>query len=122
MVVFCTYHSPWAEKILGNRLMDRLGKASYITYIVQAPLWHYFLACSNFLGHRPLSQSSATMTQFLLFGLLLVLASLVLDAFVDEPVRTWLRRSGNTRQGVTSRNGSDQVQAHSGEELKWRKI
>jgi peptidoglycan/LPS O-acetylase OafA/YrhL len=92
IVLLCTYRSPWAEKVLGNRAMDRLGKASYITYIIQAPLWHYFLAFCNLLTRRTLSDSTATMAQFLIFGVVLVGVSLCLDLFVDEPVRNWFNR------------------------------
>lgn len=92
IVLLCTYRSPWAEKVFGNRAMDHLGKASYITYIIQAPLWHYFLAFCNLLTRRTLSDSTATMAQFLIFGVVLVGVSLCLDLFVDEPVRNWFNR------------------------------
>ena len=92
IVLLCTYRSPWAEKLFGNPAMDRMGRASYITYIVQAPLWHYFMAFSNLFTRHPLSDSRATMAQFLVFAVVLVGISLCLDLFVDEPVRNWFNR------------------------------
>jgi peptidoglycan/LPS O-acetylase OafA/YrhL len=92
IILLCTFHSPVTEKIFGNPLMDRLGKASYITYIVQAPLWHYFVAFVNLMRHQALSDSISTVPLFLLFVLILVGASLCLDAYFDEPVRAWFNR------------------------------
>lgn len=99
LVLLCTYRAPIANRVLGNPAMDRLGKASYITYIVQAPLWHYFLAFVNFLKHRPLAEEHATLPVFLSFVAVLIGASLFLDAFVDEPVRSWFNRK---RQAVST--------------------
>jgi peptidoglycan/LPS O-acetylase OafA/YrhL len=102
-VVLCTYRTVFMGKILGNPLMDRLGKASYITYIVQAPLWHYFHAVFNRAQHRALTDSRTTLTEFLAFVVFLLLASLFLDAFVDEPIR---KRINSMRKSRIARRHS----------------
>jgi peptidoglycan/LPS O-acetylase OafA/YrhL len=93
-IVLCSFRTVLVGRLLGNPLMDRLGKASYITYIVQSPLWHYFHAAVNGVRHRPLSDASTGMAEFLLFVVFLLLASLFLDTCVDEPIRRRLNRWG----------------------------
>ncbi len=91
-VVLCTYPTKVMGKILGNPLMDRLGKASYITYIVQAPLWHYFHAAVNRVQHRPLADRRTGMAEFVAFVVFLLFCSLFLDRAVDEPLRRRLQK------------------------------
>ena len=101
LILLCTFRAPVANRILGNPAMDRLGKASYITYIVQAPLWHYFLAFANMIKHRPLAEEHSSMPVFLSFVAVLVAASLLLDAFVDEPVRAWFNRKRKSGAAIS---------------------
>lgn len=89
-VALCTFHAPYTQRLLGNAVMDRMGKASYITYIVQAPLWHYFQALGNLVYHRPLNQTAASIPEYLSFTVVLIGASLLLDVFIDEPLRKYL--------------------------------
>jgi peptidoglycan/LPS O-acetylase OafA/YrhL len=84
-------------KILGNAIMDRLGRASYITYIVQAPLWHYFHAAVNRAQHRELADSRTSLPEFLAFVVFLLLCSVFLDVVVDEPIRKRLNRLWKAR-------------------------
>lgn len=93
-IVLCSYRTVFMGKILGNSLMDRLGKASYITYIIQSPLWHYFHAAVNRAQNRPLSDSRTNMAEFFAFVVFLLLTSLLLDTFVDEPIRRRLNHLG----------------------------
>lgn len=101
-VILCTYPTVFMGKILGNPLMDRLGKASYITYIVQAPMWHYFHAAVNKAQHRPLADTRTSQPEFFAFVVFLLLCSLFLDAAVDEPIRKWLNKIRKSR--TASRN------------------
>ncbi|HTA79178.1 MAG TPA: acyltransferase [Terracidiphilus sp.] len=96
-VVLCTYRTIFMAKILGNTIMDRLGKASYITYIVQAPLWHYFHAAVNRAQHRELADSRTSLPEFLAFVVFLLLCSVFLDVVVDEPIRKRLNRLWKAR-------------------------
>jgi len=93
-IVLCSFRTLLVGRILGNPLMDRLGKASYITYMIQSPLWHYFQAAVNGVRHRPLSDTSTSMAEFSMFLVFLLIASLFLDACVDEPLRATLNRWG----------------------------
>ena len=89
-IVLCTYRTVFMGVLLGNSLLDRLGKASYIAYIVQSPLWLYFRAAWNTAQHRALADNRSGMAEFAAFVVFLLACSLFLDAAVDEPVRRWL--------------------------------
>ena len=96
-VVLCTYRTVFMGKVLGNAVMDRLGKASYITYIVQAPLWHYFHAAINRSQHRGLADVRTNLPEFAAFVVFLLLCSVFLDAVVDEPIRKRLNKLWKAR-------------------------
>ena len=92
LIVFCTFRSRVMDKVLGNRMMVTLGKASYITYIVQAPLWHYFQLSLNLINRRPLDVTTSSVRMFVLFVVMLLIASVWLDKFVDERIRGLISR------------------------------
>jgi peptidoglycan/LPS O-acetylase OafA/YrhL len=103
LVVLCTQPSKTMQAALGNSVMVRFGKASYITYIMQAPLWHYFQVASNLIARRPLTENSNGVVHFLVFLAILLTSSLLLDRFVDEPIRELLSRK--PRQAVVETVG-----------------
>ena len=90
LIVLCTYRSPVMQTVFGNSVMVRLGKASYITYIMQSPLWHYYQVVLNLVKGRPLSEGNTGLGQFLIFVPMLLVVSVALERFVDEPVRAAL--------------------------------
>jgi peptidoglycan/LPS O-acetylase OafA/YrhL len=92
IVVMCTFHAPWIGRMLGNPAMDRLGSASYIIYIIQAPLWHYSVGARNLISGRPLYESTVGMRGFLCYVLILICVSLLIDRLIDKPVREWINR------------------------------
>ncbi len=99
IVVLSTYPSRLGEALLGNPLIVRLGSASYITYIVQGPLWHYYKAITHDVRHlRWFSGPHAPLIFFFIFVVALSAASLLLEAYVDEPLRAWLKKPRPTRR------------------------
>jgi peptidoglycan/LPS O-acetylase OafA/YrhL len=89
VVVFFSRLSGGMAKIVGGKIFDTLGKASYVLYIIQAPLWHYWQLFTNFLTHTPTPPSLTPRWQFWLFVPALVLTSLAMERFVETPVRRW---------------------------------
>jgi peptidoglycan/LPS O-acetylase OafA/YrhL len=87
MVLACSHHGAMLSRMLGNRIFDALGRVSYVTYIIQAPLWHFFRVGSNSLLHRGAASTNVTTWQFAVYLALLVCASFFVESFVEEPCR-----------------------------------
>jgi peptidoglycan/LPS O-acetylase OafA/YrhL len=85
-----SHQSSWFSRIMGAAPLFRLGEVSYITYIMQAPLWHYFHFATNGLAHRSPTAKEASAWQFWTFLPFLILASFALSIFVEKPVRAWI--------------------------------
>ena len=83
------------DRILGNKLFIRLGSASYILYIIQAPAWHMFRITSNLLLRRPAMDLTVSVGQFLVFLPLLMCLSLVVQRLFENPLHQWILLRGN---------------------------
>jgi peptidoglycan/LPS O-acetylase OafA/YrhL len=91
LVVSFTRLSGWITATLGGAIFNKLGQASYIIYIIQAPLWHYWQALTNLVRRVPIQTPEAAKWQFLVFVPFLILASLAIQRFIEDPVRSWLK-------------------------------
>jgi peptidoglycan/LPS O-acetylase OafA/YrhL len=49
VVIFFTKNSNPLTNLIGGDIFNRLGQASYVMYIVQSPVWHYWQALTNIL-------------------------------------------------------------------------
>jgi peptidoglycan/LPS O-acetylase OafA/YrhL len=87
MVLAYSHPGAVLSRILGNRIFDALGRVSYVTYIIQAPLWHFFRVGSNTLLHRGAGSTNVTGWQFAVYLVFLICASFFIEAFVEEPCR-----------------------------------
>jgi len=89
-VIICsTRPSRWITKTIGGPLLSRLGEASYLPYILQAPVWHYWQEITNSLrGVQP--ASVVVLWQFAAFVPLLILISLGVQRYGETPLRAWL--------------------------------
>lgn len=87
MVLAYSHHGAMLSRMLGNRIFDALGRVSYVTYIIQAPLWHFFRVGSNTLLHRGAGSTNVTGWQFAVYLVFLICASFFVEAFVEEPCR-----------------------------------
>jgi peptidoglycan/LPS O-acetylase OafA/YrhL len=90
VVVSFTNVSGWITKFIGGEVFNRLGQVSYVIYIIQSPVWHYWQALTNRLRHVPLQATLVAPWQFFLFVPFLVMVSLAVERFVETPVRGWL--------------------------------
>ena len=53
LIIFFTRRQGWIAKAIGGPLLSKLGEASYVLYILQAPLWHYWQETTNSLRGVP---------------------------------------------------------------------
>ena len=90
VIVFFSRTSGGLAKLIGGEIFNTLGKASYVLYIIQAPVWHYWQLLIGFLTRTPSPPSLYPALQFWLFVPVLVLMSLVVERLVENPVRRWL--------------------------------
>ena len=90
VIVCCTRTTGWPSRVLGGRFLAKLGEASYATYILQAPLWHYWQPMTNYLRGASLQTSTVPLWQFVLFVPFLIASSFAVQHFVEVPVRTLL--------------------------------
>jgi peptidoglycan/LPS O-acetylase OafA/YrhL len=82
-----------SSRLLGSAPLEFLGVASYVIYIIQAPLWHIFRAVTDHLGHL-VSQPVVQDWQFVLYLVYLVGAALFIQRFVERPAQHYLSRKG----------------------------
>lgn len=91
VIIFFTRPADWIAKTIGGPLLNKLGEASYVVYILQAPLWHYWQPVTNYLRRAPLQTNVVAAWQFGGFVVFLVLTSLAAQSFVEAPARAWLQ-------------------------------
>lgn len=90
VIVCCTRTIGWPTRVLGGRLLAKSGEVSYATYILQAPLWHYWQSMTNYVGHASLQTSAVPLWQFVLFVPFLIASSFAVQHFVEVPLRRLL--------------------------------
>jgi peptidoglycan/LPS O-acetylase OafA/YrhL len=90
VVVFFSRTSGDLTRVIGGEIFNTLGKASYVIYIIQAPMWHYWQFFTGFLTGTRSAPALFPAWQFWLFVPVLVVSSLAVDRFVETPVRRWL--------------------------------
>jgi peptidoglycan/LPS O-acetylase OafA/YrhL len=91
VIVFSTRTTGWITRMIGGPLLGKLGEASYVVYILQAPLWHYWQPLTNYLRHAPVQTNIVPLWRFVGFVPFLVLISLAVQRFVEVPTRAWLK-------------------------------
>jgi peptidoglycan/LPS O-acetylase OafA/YrhL len=91
VLISFTRESGLVTKLFGGAVMDRLGQASYVTYIIQSPMWRYWQVFTNYLRHAPPQTSGLTAWQFCAFVPFLIVASLAVQNFVEIPLRGWIK-------------------------------
>lgn len=89
-IVCCTSTGTWTTQALGSRWLSKLGEVSYAIYILQAPLWHCWHALLNLLCHS-IDSTNVPLWRFAIFLPFLIAASVVVQRFVEIPVRNMLR-------------------------------
>jgi peptidoglycan/LPS O-acetylase OafA/YrhL len=78
-----------SSRVLGSAPLEFLGIASYVIYIIQAPLWHIFRAITDRLRHAT-GQPIVKDWQFALYLVYLVGIALLIQRFVERPAQRYL--------------------------------
>jgi peptidoglycan/LPS O-acetylase OafA/YrhL len=78
-----------SSRLLGSAPLEFLGVASYVIYIIQAPLWHIFRAITDHLRHAT-GQPIVKDWQFALYLVYLVVIALLIQRFVERPAQHYL--------------------------------
>lgn len=82
-----------SSQVLGGAPLEFLGVASYVIYIIQAPLWHIFRAITDHLRHAT-GQPIVKDWQFALYLVYLVGIALLIQRFIERPAQHYLSRKG----------------------------
>lgn len=100
LIVCCCHESSRIVKLIGSSPIYELGTVSYVTYIIQAPVWHLVtVATERLVGYNLISRQVATW-QFPVFLPILLGASFFVSRYVERPARTWIMRGWGTRSFV----------------------
>ena len=91
IVISFTRDSGWITNLLGGAVMNRLGQMSYVIYILQSPMWHYWQVLTNYLRRVPLQTAGVTTWQFCAFVPFLILSSWATQRYVESPLRIWIQ-------------------------------
>jgi peptidoglycan/LPS O-acetylase OafA/YrhL len=103
VIIFFTRRQGWIAKTIGGPLLSKLGEASYVLYILQAPLWHYWQEITNSLRGVRVQANPVALWQFAAFVPLLVLTSLAVQRHIETPVRSWLGDWKKRRRAIEPR-------------------
>jgi peptidoglycan/LPS O-acetylase OafA/YrhL len=87
LVLAYSHRGAMLSRMFGNPILDALGRVSYITYIIQAPLWHFFQIGSSRLLQRNSWNGSVAGWEFSIYLALLICSSFLVQAFIEEPCR-----------------------------------
>jgi len=99
VLTFAHSGSPMA-RVMGIRPLNIAGAASYVIYILQAPIWHAFRMATDHLRHVS-AGTPPTAWQFLAYLALLLPLALGVQDLVEKPAQRYLlawRKSKLTAQ------------------------
>jgi peptidoglycan/LPS O-acetylase OafA/YrhL len=97
IVLAFSHPRAFSTRLMGCRLFDIFGGASYVIYILQSPLWHIFRAVTDKLRH---AQGLAVVQdwQFALYVVFILGFALLVQRFIEKPAQSYLstRRPAET--------------------------
>ncbi len=93
-VISFTRDTNWITELVGGTVMNKLGQASYVIYILQSPVWHYWQVFTNYVRRMPLQSVHVAAWQFYAFVPFLIFASLATQRFIEAPLRMWIDQKG----------------------------
>jgi peptidoglycan/LPS O-acetylase OafA/YrhL len=97
VVISFTRSNGWLTRTIGGKVMNRLGQASYVIYIIQSPLWAYWQALTNHLRHFPIRVAVITPWQFIFFMPFITLLSIGVQNYIETPLYNFLASWKNAR-------------------------
>jgi peptidoglycan/LPS O-acetylase OafA/YrhL len=90
LIICCSHESSRVVNTIGSSLFYELGSVSYVIYIIQSPIWHFFTAATNKLaGHGSISGPVAAW-QFIVFLPFLIMVSFLVSRYLEGPARRWI--------------------------------
>ncbi|MHB1311658.1 MAG: acyltransferase family protein [Gemmatimonadaceae bacterium] len=89
-LVIAALSGPDSRGLLASPRLQRLGNASYSLYLIHAVGHGYYLAAVNRLVGR---EFAVSWPSFLLYAALIIGAALLMHDAIEQPARTWLRRT-----------------------------
>ena len=92
IVLAFSHQHTWTSRLLGSNTFDALGRVSYLIYILQAPIWHFYLVGVNRLFPVPLPGNEVFFWQFAAFLPVLVGCAFLIRRTVEVPGHRWLKR------------------------------
>jgi peptidoglycan/LPS O-acetylase OafA/YrhL len=105
LIIACSHQRSRFVNALGAPPLYRLGEVSYIMYIMQAPLWHYFAFGTNWITGRNQLSPQVSIWQFALFLPMLLWLSFMFSRHVDRGIRRWiLQESDQLEHQLSSRD------------------
>jgi peptidoglycan/LPS O-acetylase OafA/YrhL len=113
VIVSFTRTSGWITRMIGSHVLSKLGEVSYVVYILQAPLWHYWQPLTNSLRVAWPQSGGVPLWQFLAFVPFLILTSFAVQRFVELPLRSWA--NGWRKRRSATRTASDRRLENSAE-------
>jgi peptidoglycan/LPS O-acetylase OafA/YrhL len=107
LIICCSHESSGVVRWIGASPIYELGSVSYVIYIIQSPVWHYFVAVTNKLaGHNAISGQVAPW-QFFAFLPVLIAASFMVSRYIETPARGWImQRWSVPRPHIQMNSGS----------------
>lgn len=89
IILIYTNNNSWLARLFSCKPIYRLGEVSYITYILQSPLWHYFTAVVH---GRPVGRSPQGISPvyFIFFLILLLGVSFGVSSYIEKPLYRWI--------------------------------
>ena len=91
IILAFTHPTAISSRIMSTPLLAEAGAVSYVTYILQAPLWHGFIAITNHFRHVPVEHSTAYWQLGAYLSLLLAVSFAVRDV-IERPAQRWVIR------------------------------
>ena len=75
------------NRVLGSKLFLSLGRISYIMYIVQAPVWHFFRMGNSLLHGRMEPASFLSKPGFVVYLAVLIAISFAIERLIEIPMQ-----------------------------------
>ncbi len=93
LIICCSHESSRVVHMIGSSPIYDLGAISYVIYIIQSPIWHFFIAVTNKLaGHSSISSQVAAW-QFMVFLPILIMVSFLVSRYIEGPARAWIMQA-----------------------------
>lgn len=96
LVLVFSHNNNVVSRVLGCRPLFLGGAASYIIYILQAPLWHFYTLLYARLVHRSVA-SELPHSAFFAYLAVLVFVSYAVQRLYEAPMHRWLSRRFSLR-------------------------